>query len=635
MQPLTSTALSRLSDEVGPPTPILFNRYRVRHFRKMDTVPSERSSASHFRTATGVKKFVASDQLNYVYRIYLDGGMSVTEAVKALSTESGVIHVQPNYIYRTFFIPNDPLFATPSGTISPSTYQYGPRLINLPQAWSLASGNATMIIGIIDTGIDITHPDLVTKIWTNPGETATNLSDDDRNGYIDDIHGWNFADENATVYTSTESHGTHVSGIAAGETNNGIGIAGASGKCTIMPLRVFGEGSASAFSSDVIQALSYALANGAGVVSMSLGFDGYDSLLGQKVAQLIAANVVVVAAAGNDNLNLDRSPIYPASFPNVISVCAANSSGTLDSSYSNYGTSATVMAPGTHIMSTLPRNQYGTVSGTSMACPMVAGVVGILKSIRPSLSVSAVRTVLMNTATPVLSPTRSVTCRLVNARQAVATILLDTIAPSITTSLRSNDLISDTAAWSFSIADNIAIVTSSILLQTTAGTTRRSYTTSSPGFHYSQSTLTVDPGSVVFPTSGTLTVDLSAADPSGNVGTLSLALSRELASDMYGPEGQGKPILCKPNPFDPTTSSGTVCFQITQDGRIELTIYSLALRQVRKLHLTSSAGYCELAWDGADESGHIVPNGMYVGVLNATLAGKTVIKKVKIAVLRT
>lgn len=279
--------------------------------------------------------------------------------------------------------------------------------INVAEAWKLydrADEDETrpVIVALIDTGADISHEDLAGAFWTNSGEIPDNGIDDDGNGYIDDIHGWNFYDDNNRIYTgSNDDHGTHGAGTIAASTDNAMGIAGVAGnsRVKVMILKALGGRDGSGSTMSVIQAIRYAEANGASIVNLSLGTSEYDPLLHYTIA---SSDMLFVIAAGNNAVNSDRTPCYPASYDcdNIISVANVSFDGTLSGS-SNYGTQTVdIAAPGTYIISTTPDNDYGYMSGTSMAAPFVTAAASLLYSYRPDISLADVKEIILSSARP-------------------------------------------------------------------------------------------------------------------------------------------------------------------------------------------------------------------------------------------
>lgn len=276
--------------------------------------------------------------------------------------------------------------------------------INIEQAWKLYNGGVReTVVAIIDTGVDINHEDLKDSVWINADEIPDNGIDDDNNGYIDDVHGWNFFDDTNQVYVDSEqdAHGTHCAGTIAANAANGTGIAGIaySPNVKIMVLKVFGGAGGSGKMQYIADAIRYAEDNGAAICNMSLsGMSGKSTLY-----DLIShSKMLFVAATGNSGMNNDKWSVYPASFDldNVISVANLYCDRTLYT-YSNYGASSVdLAAPGTYILSTAPENNYQFMTGTSMATPMVTAAAAMIYSHYPSITPTQVKQLILRTARP-------------------------------------------------------------------------------------------------------------------------------------------------------------------------------------------------------------------------------------------
>ena len=256
--------------------------------------------------------------------------------------------------------------------------------IDAQEAWDLTTGSREILVGVIDTGVDRHHPDLAPNMWRNPNELAANGVDDDRNGFIDDIYGWDFfADDNDPM--DENNHGTHCSGTIGGVGNNRAGVTGVCWQVSIVGIRFLGPVGGS--TSDAIECVNYSRTLGVDLTSNSWGGGGFSSLLQAAIVNAGQADQLFVAAAGNDASNSDLAPQYPAGYAadNIVSVAASTDRDGL-SSFSNYGqTTVDIAAPGSSILSTVRSGGYSTFSGTSMATPHVAGAVALLKSLAPEM----------------------------------------------------------------------------------------------------------------------------------------------------------------------------------------------------------------------------------------------------------
>ena len=320
-------------------------------------------------------------------------GVSVGAAVTDLERMVGVVYAEPDHVIRQAAVPNDPLLS----------YEWDMSAIRAPEAWDVTTGSAQVTVGVVDTGIDATHPDLAPNQWTNPGESGggreTNGLDDDGNGRIDDAHGWDFVDHDAQPQDGN-GHGTHVSGTIAARGNDATGVAGLNWSSAIMPLRVLGD-DGNGYVSDAIRAYAYAARNGARVVNASLGGPSFSRAEHDAIAA--APSTLFVVAAGNGGANNDVTLEYPCDYDlaNVVCVAASDHADAL-ASFSNYGSAnVDLAAPGVDIASTWPGWRYALLDGTSMATPHVAGAAALLLAHDGTLGVAGLRAALLSSVHPV------------------------------------------------------------------------------------------------------------------------------------------------------------------------------------------------------------------------------------------
>lgn len=363
---------------------------------KSGTIKTVRGLRHEEMNARLLKRFSHMPSLDHVA---LPGGLTVEHAIAWYKSDPQVEYAEPNYIkYKSMTIPNDPLFGHQWGLRNTGAFFSGTPGADIKAAdvWDISTGDAAVVVAVLDTGIDYTHPDLSGNIWRNPGEAdCSDGEDDDLNGFVDDCRGWDFvSNTNDPMDDDIDGHGTHVSGIAGAVGNNTTGISGLMWRTRLMPLKFIGYQSDGDYYGDVageIAAIDYAVAmkkKGINVTVINASFAGpqfshaeYDAIRSAR-----DAGILVSAAAGNDGLNQDVHPYYPASFDldNIISV-AASSPRDQRATFTNYGpNSVHVAAPGEFIMSTVPftvnSDGYATYDGTSMSTAYVSGLAGLLAS---------------------------------------------------------------------------------------------------------------------------------------------------------------------------------------------------------------------------------------------------------------
>lgn len=330
-------------------------------------------------------------------------GLTVDEAIARFRGNPAVEYIEPNYIVHTTATPNDPLFDQLWGLHN--TGQTGGVRgadIGALQAWDATTGS-DILVAMIDTGVDYTHPDLAENIFINPGEIPGNGVDDDHNGFIDDVHGWDFVNHDNDPMDDA-GHGTHTAGTVGAVGNNGVGVVGVSWHVRLLPLKFL---SSSGFGSDAdaVSCIEYATMMHARIMSNSWGGGGYSQAMYDAIQDAMNQGILFVAAAGNAAFDTDQTPFYPSAYdlPNVISVAATTASDDR-AFFSNYGaTTVDLGAPGVGILSTTPENTYSSFSGTSMACPHVAGALSLILSRFPTLSVDHAKRLLLDSTDPLPS----------------------------------------------------------------------------------------------------------------------------------------------------------------------------------------------------------------------------------------
>ena len=398
--------------------------------------------------APGVRTEGLTDRHNGPQLIHLNNNLSVEEAISRASADSRVEYAEPDYfVYASDTVPNDPFFGSGqmwglSGAGCQFCSQQAPN-IDATRAWDFTTGSDDIIAVVLDTGVDLQHEDLAANAWVNPGEVAGNGRDDDGNGFVDDVSGWNFqaitqATPNGTnqtfVSASEDFHGTHVAGSIGAVGNNGIGVTGVAWHVKIMSLKFLGGTQGKGSTSNAVKGINYAIdmrnrGQNVRVINASWGGGGDSQALRDAISSANAAGILFVCAAGNESSNVDTTPSFPSAyagtFGGVISVAAVDQGGNL-ADFSNYGHgSVSVGAPGVQIESTYPGNAYTTLSGTSMSTPYVSGIAVLLWSRDSSLTPEQVKQRIVDTSQP-LSSLASVVSR--SGRASAYSALTGTIA---------------------------------------------------------------------------------------------------------------------------------------------------------------------------------------------------------------
>ena len=324
----------------------------------------------------------SSKILDNIYTLKIKSPFDINYIIKEISKLNNVDWVEPHYLDKIVFSPNDPSF---------STSQQYLNIIKASEAWDINTGNEKIIIAIVDTGIDWEHPDLADNIWINTDEIDNNGIDDDNNGFIDDIRGWDFGGLNGTSDNNPKEdradHGTLVAGLASAVTNNEVGIASIGYKSKLMSVKTAQDDIRSESGLALVaygyEGITYAADNGAKIINCSWGSSNYSNAAQAVIDYAISKGALVVAAAGNDN---SSAGFYPANYNGVLSVAGTNNSD-IKASWSNYGTKIDVCAPGVNVYSTWQNDPfYISADGTSLSSPITAGLAALVANQFPAFS---------------------------------------------------------------------------------------------------------------------------------------------------------------------------------------------------------------------------------------------------------
>lgn len=327
----------------------------------------------------------------------IDVGREATSAeVASMLDAQDFEYIEPDHEVHAVAPVAEP--AGPAGGDAMLGQQWAHAAVQSASAWTISRGSSRVIVAVLDSGVDVTHPDLAANVWTNPGIGADG-QDRDGNGFLGDLHGWNFVAGNGNVQAddARSFHGTHVAGTIGAIGGNGLGISGHAPRVTLLPVKFIGK-SGSGFTSDAIRGIDYAIAKGARIINNSWGSSSAGSrALSDAIGRARAAGVLFIAAAGNDGADTDAKAFYPAGYPhdNIVRVAATDRADRL-AGFSNFGArSVDLAAPGVSILSTKNGGAYQYLSGTSMATPLVAGVLATMAAARPDLGYRDLRRALL------------------------------------------------------------------------------------------------------------------------------------------------------------------------------------------------------------------------------------------------
>lgn len=393
----------------------------------LDKLPFIQQLNSQVPVAALTMPFLAartSAPLQRTYQLQLANGGQTTQALAWLKQSGMVEYAERVPVMQKFLTPNDPSFGA----------QYALSLVNAPAAWNLFSAGSNVVIAIVDDAIQYNHSDLSANIWRNTAETPSNNIDDDGNGYIDDVVGYDVAnnDGDPSPPGSSFDHGTPVAGMASAVTNNSTGVAGMGFSCKLMCIKATADQASGSTITNGYEGIVYAAAQHADIINLSWGGDVYSNTGQSVIDYAVSQGCILVGAAGNSNVN---TVFYPAGYNGVLSVAATNSSDQ-KASFSNYGNWVDIAAPGNNVYTTKIGNAYGYFNGTSFASPLVAGLLGLMKSLNPTLPNADLINCLTSTATNINAQNPSYTGQLgagrINALAAMqcinATLLLPPVA---------------------------------------------------------------------------------------------------------------------------------------------------------------------------------------------------------------
>lgn len=397
--PLLSVEEFFAADDQGQPTKLVRQVAKVADhvLVKPQHGVSDQDLMDKVQALGGTVRRLQPNSGTWIVAFPYQGLKTVSDGIALLKETQLVQIAEPDYLVHACVAPNDSQFAQ-QWALS-NTGQTGGSTgadISATAAWNTHTGSGSVVVAVIDSGIDYTHPDLSANIYSNPGEVAGNSTDNDHNGYANDVRGWDFVNNDADPMDDT-NHGTHVAGIIGARGNNGAGGSGVCWQVKLLPVKCLNS-QGNGTSSDVAEGLAYAALMGATITNNSWQSYGNSQTLQETVDAGCAAGILFVGAAGNDGMTLGSSfSLTPAFFRNPVQMTvAATDHNDALASYSNRGTTMVdLAAPGSNILSTTPGSGYQQLSGTSMSTPMVAGACALLKSYRPLLTAAQIKDAIM------------------------------------------------------------------------------------------------------------------------------------------------------------------------------------------------------------------------------------------------
>ncbi|MBI4248018.1 MAG: S8 family serine peptidase, partial [Elusimicrobia bacterium] len=440
-----------------------------------------RSIASAWRAQSVSGGAPVSAGLDGIALVKFPESADIENLAALFAADPDVEYAEPNYLYHLSAAPNDTNFSLQwglrntgqSGNIvsgDPATGTAGAD-IKAAGAWDTTTGFAGVIVAVVDSGVDWDHLDLAANIWSN--DDPVDGVDNDGNGKIDDVRGWDFGDKdnnptddsgldsNGNPDESTAGHGTNAAGVIAAVGNNSLGVAGVMWKASIMPVKI-ADSTGNIYGAQFAQGIQYAAANGAKIINLSIG-GSHTQSLADAIDYATGQGALIVAAAGNESTE-DNSASYPAAYTSVVAVAATDRTDKKTSA-SNYGSWVDIAAPGLAVQTTDINNAYAWASGTSFASPMVAGIAGLIASYYTGISTAAIRSRLLSSADNIDALNPSFAGKLGSGRANAATAL----APDVPAGISGSALGVSTITWSWgassgALSYNVYSATSSTLL---------------------------------------------------------------------------------------------------------------------------------------------------------------------------
>jgi len=556
-----------------------------------------------FMQQHGLETIKAYKILPNTFHVRITDQQTAGDKARSLMSLPQVEIVDLNMKSQVHAVPNDPGFDGLFGMHNEGqTGGEDDADIDAPEAWDSETGSGQVIVGVLDSGIDYDHPDLADNMWINADEIPDNGVDDDDNGYIDDIHGWDFAysDNDPSDYCG---HGTHVAGTVGAIGNNGIGVAGVCWNVKLMALKYLDDES-SGWTNDMLTAFEYGVANGVDIIQNSTGGGSYEEVLKRAIAN---TNTLFVSSAGNDAKNTDEDAAYPSAYncANILAVAALDHNNEI-STFSNFGAQTVDLAAyGTDILSTKPYNEteidfgapgsgldpdyYGIISGTSMSTPQVSGAAALLLAHNPDYTWQELKSAIMENVDVVSSMLgKCVTHGKLNVYKA--------LNASGTVSNKTIFVIQNQGLQTLTVSS----ISSNKTWLTVAGYPATPFTINSGYFQQVQVNVNWNQAGTA-PDQGTITIQSNDPDEPQVTVTVHINSGTAVAENNAAPVGftLGQNY---PNPFNPAT---TIDYSLPVRSHVKLSVYNVLGQQVALLvNETRDAGNYNITFDAAGlESG--------------------------------